>query len=358
MAVRKEKRKNGFRYVLDYYDQNGKRHYQAMPKGATKKEAEAAEAEIISAISRGVYIPSKKIPVFREVCKEWLAYRQPTLRASSFRTYEIYIGKHFTAFDSLKVNMLTTARLESFISDKQKEGMPIKTVRYIRGLLNQILSYAVRHRYIERNPLSDTERLRGSSEQKGSFLMPDEINRLLNTEGDPMYNTLFKLAVFSGARQGELLGLRWCDVSFNDKQIRIERSFNHGAVYEPKNRTSRRKIDLGDDVMLMLREYRKTNLHNDLVFCDKKGKHLQGETVRKHFRKALKKADLPVIRFHDLRHTFASLLIHQGENIKVIQTQLGHSTPTQTLNTYSHLMKNPDSDIAGRLEKAVLKACS
>jgi len=70
----------------------------------------------------------------------------------------------------------------------------------------------------------------------------------------------------------------------------------------------------------------------------------------------MKKAGLPVIRFHDLRHTFASLLIAQGENIKTVQSQLGHST--QTLNTYSHLMKNPDSDIAGRLEKAVLKACS
>jgi len=358
MAIRKEQRKNGFRYILDYYDQNGKRHYQAMHKGATKKEAEAAEIEIMSAISRGVYIPSKKIPAFGEVCKEWLAYKQPKVRVSSFKSYESCVGKNLTVFYDLRITMLTTARLEGFISDRQKEGMNIKTLKNIIGLLNQVFNYAVRHRYIESNPLSAAERPRSSSEQKGSFLMPDEINRLLNTEDDPMYHVLLKLAVFSGARQGELLGLRWCDVSFNDKQIRIERSFNHGAVYEPKNRTSRRKIDLGDDMMLILREYRKTNLHKDLVFSDKKGNHLKSKTVLKHFRNTLEKAGLPVIRFHDLRHTFASLLIHQGENIKTVQSQLGHSTPTQTLNTYSHLMKNPDSDIAGRMEKAVLKACS
>jgi len=98
MAIRKEQRKNGFRYILDYYDQNGKRHYQAMHKGATKKEAEAAEIEIMSAISRGVYIPSKKIPAFGEVCKEWLAYKQPKVRVSSFKSYESCIGKNLTVF--------------------------------------------------------------------------------------------------------------------------------------------------------------------------------------------------------------------------------------------------------------------
>jgi integrase len=226
-------------------------------------------------------------------------------------------------------------------------------------LTGQVLNYAIRHKYIENNPLSPVERPRGTTEQKGTFLKPEEINRLLTAEKDPMYNVLFKLAIFSGARRGELLGLTWADISFNERQIRIERSYNHGAVYEPKNRTSRRKIDLGEDMMLTLREWRKTNLKSELVFCDKNGKRLVGMTVLNRLRKALKVADLPEdIRFHDLRHTCASLLIHQGENVKVTQTQLGHSTPTQTLNTYSHMMKDSNHDVAGRLENAVLRAGS
>jgi len=84
--------------------------------------------------------------------------------------------------------------------------------------------------------------------------------------------------------------------------------------------------------------------------CDEKGNHLKRATVLYRFKKTLKKAGLPDIRFHDLRHT------NQGENIRTVQSQMGHST--QTSDTYSHLMKNPDSDIAGRLEKAFLKACS
>lgn len=159
--------------------------------------------EILMQIAKGVYIPSRKIPSFGEVCKEWLAHKQLTVRASSFSSYEIYIRNYFGVFNDLKTNVPTTARIEFFISDKQRERMPINTVRYVRGVLNQILSYAVRYRYIERNPLSDAERLRGNSVQN---------------------------------------------------------------------------------------------------------------------RKTLKKAGLPDIRFHDLRYTFASLLINQAENIKSVQS--------------------------------------
>ncbi len=357
MAVRKEKRKNDFRYVLDYYDQFGKRHYKALPKGTTRKEADAAEREILALIAKGVYIPSKKIPTFGKVCQDWLEYRKPKLRASSFTGYNSYIRNHFGVFADVKISAITTAMVESFITEKQTQGIPIKTLRYIIGLLNQVLNYAVRHGYIGSNPLSAAERPRGTSKHEGKVLTHDEIIRLLDAEKDQMYHCLFKLAVFSGARQGELLGLTWADVSFNEKQIRIERTFNNGAIYEPKNRTSRRKIDLGDDMMQTLREWRKANLTAELVFPDKKGEHLQSKKVLKRFRNALKTAGLPDdMRFHDLRHTFASLLLHQGENYKSVQTQLGHSTPIQTLNVYSHLMKDSNADVADRLEKAVFSS--
>ncbi len=105
--------------------------------------------------------------------------------------------------------------------------------------------------------------------------------------------------------------------------------------------------------MHTLREYRKGTMRNELVFCNEGEQHFQDQTVRRRFKKILKKAGISDMRFHDLRHSCASLLIHQGENIKYIQSHLGHSTPTQTLNTYSHLMKDSNSDVADRLENMV-----
>jgi len=243
-------------------------------------------------------------------------------------------------FKTVKIQTMSTARIEAFISEKQASGANTETVRCIVNVLNQIMKFAKKRGYIGYNPLADAEKPRGSVRSKGAIFDSDEINRLLNAESDPMYHCLFRLAVFSGARAGELLALRWCDVLWDSKQIRIERSYNNGALYQPKNETSRRKITLGDGMMQTLREWRKSNLKSELVFPDKEGKFHNSMAVLRRFRKTLNQAGLPAIRFHDLRHSFASLMLSNGENIKVIQSQLGHSTPTMTLNVYSHLVKN------------------
>ncbi|RJP83631.1 MAG: site-specific integrase [Desulfobacteraceae bacterium] len=171
------------------------------------------------------------------------------------------------------------------------------------------------------------------------------------------YYMLFKLAIFTGCRQGELLGLKWTDVLWTTSQIYIKRTFNKKAWYNPKTKTSIRKIDMGPSVLADLKQWQrecpKTEL--DLIFPNRDGGPMdQSHMLNRFFFPALKKAGIPRIRFHDLRHTFASLLIDQGENIKYIQTQLGHSTPSVTLNTYAHLLKPVNQKAASRLEKMVL----
>jgi integrase len=163
----------------------------------------------------------------------------------------------------------------------------------------------------------------------------------------------------SGARQGELLGLKWSDVDWETNQISIQRNFNQGRWYKPKSKASTRKIDLGETMMTELRKWRLACLPNglDLVFPSEAGTPLDNHNVlTRHFRPALKKAGLPRIRFHDLRHTYASLLIEQGENIKYVQTQLGHFTPMMTLNVYAHLMSPSNPKAASRLEESVFGA--
>jgi integrase len=154
------------------------------------------------------------------------------------------------------------------------------------------------------------------------------------------------------------LGLRWSDVDWNpgQPQINIQRSFNKGRFFTPKTKNSRRKIDLAPAVVSALKKWRlacpPTEL--DLIFPNKAGSPMDSDNMTKRFfHPALKAAGLPKVRFHDLRHTYASLLIEQGENIKYVQNQLGHATPTVTLNVYAHLMKPANQEAVCRLENTL-----
>jgi integrase len=164
---------------------------------------------------------------------------------------------------------------------------------------------------------------------------------------------------FSGVRQGELLGARWPDIDWHNCQLTIQRTFNNGRLFTPKTLTSKRKIDLGSIVMKELKKWRLAcpNTDLDLIFPNDAGNHINNKNMlRRYFRLALKAAGCPNVRFHDLRHTYASLLIEQGENIKYIQTQLGHSSLTVTLNVYAHLMKPTNQEAACRLESTIFGA--
>lgn len=353
------KRRN--RYVLDYYDLEGKRVRETLPAGTTKKQAKEKLREIEDQLAKGNYIPEKKIPLFKHVAKEWLEYKKLNLRASTYSVYEGHVENHFSDFNDFRVRQISTAKVEKFIADRQKEGMNISTLRKILVSLNQIMAYAVRHRYLEYNPVREAERPRGQGNEKQAkirVLSPSEINSFLEAVQDQKYKTLFKLAIMSGARQGELLGLKWSDVDWKNNQIHIRRTFNNQQWFDVKTTTSNRRIDLGPSMMADLRKWKLASKPNkqDLIFPNEAGEPLNHNNVTaRYFFPALTAAEIEKIRFHDLRHTYASLLIEQGENIKYIQTQLGHSSPTVTLNVYAHLMKPVNQESAIRFENAVLK---
>lgn len=354
------KRRN--RWVIDFYDQTGKRRWKTLQEGTTKGKAREELGAIEDQVSKGVYLPVKKVPLFSEVAKDWREHKKPNLRASTLKMYRGHLKYHFTELDALKVNTITTAKVEQFIGGKQNKGMNLTTLRKIIVTFNQVMNYAVRHKYIEHNPVRDAERPRGQGKEEESdirVLTTSEINALLGAIKDMKHRTLFMLAIMSGARQGELFGLKWTDVDWFNSQIQIQRTFNSGAWYKPKSKTSNRKIDLGPAMMAELRKWRLACPKNELelVFPNDAGGPLDhGNMLRRHFYPALLKAGLPKTRFHDLRHSYASLLIEQGENIKYIQSQLGHASPTVTLNVYAHLMSAVNQEAACRLENAVFGA--
>jgi integrase len=358
------------RQVIDFYDQHGKRRLKTLKKGITKQDAKNELRAIEESLEKGVYLPRNMVPKFSTVAQEWLEYKKPNLRVTSWENCAGHIKNHFRDLEDLKINCIRINSIERFIRSKQDQGMNINTLRKILVTLGQILSYSVRHRYIDSNPLKEAERPKDTREEEREMkiLNPDEIRSLLEAEKDQKYKTLYTMAIMSGPREGELLGLKWSDIDFENKQAYIQRSFNKGRWFPTKTKTSKRKIDLAPAVIRELRKWKLACTLNDfdLVFPNEAGKPMNySNMVQRHFEPALERAGVirrdektkkivgPKIRFHDLRHTYASLMIGQGENIKYIQTQLGHSSPTVTLNVYTHLLKPVNQDAVLRLESTI-----
>jgi integrase len=354
------------RWVLDFYDQHGVRRWVTMPKGTAKDKAKEELRAIEDQVNKKMFVPSAKVLLFSEVANEWIEHKKSKLRETTWEVYEGHIRNHFHDLDQLKINRVTIATVEKFITNRQTQGMNIGTLRKILVSLGQILSYAVRHQYIEHNPLREAERPRGgqSQFQEGEamdlegmkILIPSHITAFLEKVKEPKYRMLFLMAIFTGARQGELLGLKWSDVIWENHQIYIQRTFNKRRFFPPKTKASNRKIDLGPQVLTELKKWKLACPQNelDLVFPNEAGEPINySNMVRRHFLPALKATGLPRIRFHDLRHTNVSLRLEEDQKIKYIQVQLGHSSPTVTLNVYAHLMKPTNQEAACRLEKSV-----
>jgi len=354
------KRRGG--YVLDFYNHEGKRVWKTMPKGTTKKTAQEELSKILERLKLGKYIHSKKIPTFKEVAAEWLLHRKLNLRASTWSVYEGHTRNHFNEFLHIKINQITTTMIEEYINLRQEEGMNISTLRKVLVSLGQILSLATKRGYCVQNPLTEADRPRDQGTEEDNIdimqiLTPKQIFAFLNKVKGQKYKALFNLAIFSGARQGELLGLKWSDILWQESQVYIKRTFNNGAFFATKTKSSKRKIDIGPSTLRILKEWKLACPASEygLVFPNESGNPLNhNNMVNRYFRPALKAAKIDILRFHDLRHTYTSLLLEQGENIKYIQTQLGHSNPTVTLNVYAHLMKPTNQAAAIRLEKAIL----
>lgn len=347
------------RWVIDFYDNQGRRRWKTMPKGSTKKKARDKMREIEDQLRKGVWLPDQKVPIFKKVAEDWLEHKKPNIRESTWACYEGYVRNHFKDIEDVRINRISIAKVEKFITNRQNQGMNLVTLKKIVVTFGQIMTYAVRHRLIDYNPVRDAEKPKGQGKIKkrpGRVLTSSEIKTFIDSISNQKYRTLFMLALMSGARQGELLGLKWSDVDWINSQIHIQRTYNNGAWYLPKSKGSDRRIDIGPVMMKELKKWKLACIKNelDLIFPDDNGKVIDDSTMlRKHFYPSLEKAEIGRIRFHDMRHTYASLLIEQGENIKYIQTQLGHSSPSITLDVYSHLFKVGNQEAVIRLENAI-----
>ena len=355
------KRRN--RWVIDFYDNQGKRRWKTLPEGTTKSEAKKVLRDIEDKIDKGIYIPLRNLPFFSEVADVWLKTKKPNIRHSTYKQYKGHMENHLKPFyENLRINRITYDKVEKFISHCLDHNVSIPTLKKIIVNLGAIMTYAVRKRYVDYNPVRDIEKPKGQSEhdedKELNVLTPREIISFLDSAPDLKHKTLFMAAVTTGLRQGELLGLKWTDIDWFNNQIHVNRTYNHFRFYEPKTKTSKRKVDVPPQMMKQLKEWKIACPANnlDLIFPNENGKPMSALNMyNRKFLPALKKAKLNKIRFHDLRHTYASLLIDQGENIKYVQNQMGHASIKVTMDTYGHLMKDVNKEAASRLGDAIFE---
>lgn len=348
-------RKRRGKWVIDFYDQFGKRHWETI--GTNKKEAEEKLAKRLLEVGKGTYKPENRIKTFSEVAETWYQTQVlPNKRHKTANYYRNILDNHLLPhFANIKIVRLTDVGLiEKYMAKRLVEGVSKVTINKTVTTLGTVMRYAVRRGFVDSNPVSYVQKLRRGPEELSEdkrYLTPEEI-RLFLPEAREDHYPLLLTAILTGMREGELLGLMWTDIDWNAKQICVRRTLQGGRFYEPKTRTSKRRIDMTPELVSVLKKWklRCPKGEYDLVFPAINGKPMDAVNMLKvYFYPILRRSGLPKIRFHDLRHTYASLLIMQGEHPKYIQSQMGHSSINVTMDTYGHLMKATNQDAAKKL---------
>ncbi|MBE9512856.1 MAG: site-specific integrase [Chloroflexi bacterium] len=246
-----------------------------------------------------------------------------------------------------------------------KGGLSSRSVCYHHRILSEALSHAVRMGLVGRNVAEVVDPPRVEHKNL-SILSPENVPRFLEAAQDTPHYVLFYTALYTGMRLGELLGLRWCDVDLDLASLSVVQSLYkcRGVckIIQPKSSHSRRQIAMSPSLALLLRKH-KTNQQaqrillgkvlgdSDLVFTYVDGKALDPKVISHNCAKILKRAGLPHIRFHDLRHTHATLLLKAGVHPKIVSERLGHANIGITLDTYSHVLPGLQEKAAERFDE-------
>ncbi len=331
--------------------------------GPNKKQAEAFLAQRIAEINTGTYLEPTKI-LFSEFSYKWLHNcPQSRVKPSTLRGYKSDIDCHLNSyFGDYYISQIDQERVEYFLSGLMSKRNA-KTVNNIRLTLNMILGYARKLKYIKENPVSEIKPFKVEHKEMG-YLTPIEIRELLKHSKEP-YKTLYLMAILTGMRRGEIISLQWGDINWVNNTIFVRRSLfwklhkecsgddTRWQFITPKSRRSVRTIVMTPQLKKALEIHRinaPINRH-DLVFCNSKGNPMDPDNlVMREFHPTLSMAGIRKIRFHDLRHTFATLLIHQSENVKFIQSQMGHASIQTTMDRYGHLLPCDQHGVGSRLD--------
>jgi len=282
----------------------------------------------------------------------WLDAIEHSVKPRSHHSYAGVIRRDVTpTFGRIVLSKLTAQHVQCLYADKLKAGLSPTTVRHMHAVIHKALDNAVRLDLVQRN-VADLVQPPRVKRLEMATLSSEQSRLLLEAANGERFEALVVLAVMTGMRIGELLGLRWSDVDVDVSTLRVERTLHviGGTLFfaEPKTELSRRRLLLPVRALRALIEHRERQRSEqdrlgeawndlDLVFPNRIGRPEDPRSfTRREFEPLLRKAGLPHIRFHDLRHTAATLLLEEGINPKVVQEMLGHAHISITLGLYAH----------------------
>jgi len=342
------------------WDEQGK-YQRRVVYGRTKREVREKLARLQAQVLDGLQVKPTRMRV-SEYLDHWLEHAaRPRLRRSTHDSYKSTIKLHLKPnIGGVRLVQLQPSQVQALYSRLEKDGASPRTRLKAHVVLRCALQQAVKWGYLVRNPCDVVDRPR-VAQKPMRYLDPDQAKRFLEKAREERLYPLYVLGVTTGMRLGELFGLQWKDVDWESGALTVQRSLQElsgGAVEinAPKTAKGRRRVSLTTKALGALREHRKQMLadghRSKWVFYDSRGGALRRSNfTRRSFKPLLQKAKLPDIRFHDLRHTAATLLLSQGVHPKVVQEMLGHATIVITLDTYSHVLPSMQQEAVAKLDE-------
>jgi integrase len=315
-----------------------------------------------------------RAPSIAELLTSWLDASRSSVRPSTFTSYEWIVRVHLVpTLGRVRLDRLTPADVEAMLALKAAEGLSARSCHHLRAVLRTALAKAVRWGLTSRNvaALADPPRVK---RQESTVLDVESAQRFLEAVKGDRLEALYTVALALGLRQGEALGLRWRDVDLVKRSLTVRWALQRvrsapseplrAVLVEPKTNRSRRTIWLPRVVMKAMQEHRHRQaedrllagsawVENGLVFTGRTGQPLLNTYVTRLFQGHLERAGLARMRFHELRHSAASLLIAQGVEARVVMEVLGHSTITITMDTYGHLFDSSRQAAADAMDRAL-----
>lgn len=297
----------------------------------------------------------------------WVAEYLNSLKPLTQLNYNKQVQKHLKpALGAAKLEALDTHTIQRFYNSLSASGLAPKTVKNVHGILHCALQQAIANDYIRTNP-ADACKLPKVVKPEIKPLEPEEIARLLKEAEKDDHCNLFIVAMFTGMRQGELLGLSWDCVDFKTGIITVKQQLQckDGSYFLETPKSGKGRTILPAPLVMdalcrqQERQQREQALAGslwdnkfNLVFTDASGKYLVRRTVVKHFKKITERTEISEdARFHDLRHSFAVTSLYAGDDIKTVQANLGHATAQFTLDVYGHVTQKMRQESANRMQK-------
>jgi len=334
--------------------------------GKSQKEVRQWIKEMLAKIDGGLTYEGTEITLERFV-ELWLGGKELARRPKTVLQYRQITTQHILpTLGKMRLQEIRPAHIKQLYTFKKSEGRGDRTVQLVHTTLYNVFKQAVREGILGRNPVEAVERPKVEQAEMQT-LNEEQARQFLIAAVGSTFEAVYYLALTTGMREGELLGLKWSDLDWNKSVLFVQRQLQQieGQGYvlvPPKTKAGRRHIKVGSGTLKQLEAHQNRQAvvkaaagerwqENDLIFPTTIGTLLDYKRVTGEFKRILKRAGLPDIRFHDLRHTSISSLLELGMPINTVQRRAGHTKASTTVDIYGHASARSQEDAAEKIEE-------